>query len=217
MKKVLIGERFGRWTVVKLDGYDKSGKNTMFLCKCDCGKTRRVLRNSLLRGLSKSCGCLCKEIQSELHNGKSFVVKHNLSNSRIYHIWASMKGRCYNNNDNAYKDYGARGITVCDEWKNDFMSFYNWAMNNGYHDDLTIDRIDVNGDYKPSNCRWATFKEQQNNRRNNNYVTIGNVTKTFSDWCETYGINRRTAYRRLEYGWSLDKSLTTPVHKKKTS
>ena len=137
--------------------------------------------------------------------------KHGLRNTRLFSIWTNMLTRCSNKNTEAYKHYGARSITVCDEWRNSFNAFYDWAMSNGYESNLTIDRIDVNGNYSPDNCRWVTVKAQANNRRNNHCVNINGVVRTLTEWCELYGINYRTVQDRLKRGWSVEKALLTPV------
>lgn len=118
-----------------------------------------------------------------------------------------MKKRCYLKCNHDYKNYGARGIAVCDEWRNDFMAFYNWSMANGYNDTLTIDRIDVNGNYEPNNCRWCNMKQQARNRRNNIYFTYNGETHCLTDWCEILGLNRKTIYERLRHGWSYKRAL----------
>jgi hypothetical protein len=171
----ITGERFGRLTVIRREPNSKGGQ-ARWLCKCDCGKETIVLgtelrRNGARKG-TKSCGCFMLE-QSKANGSK---YKHNRSFSRQYHIWRGMKIRCYNPKAKDYKNYGGRGISICDEWRDNFQAFYDWAMANGYRDDLSIDRIDVNGNYEPSNCRWATSKEQANNRRNPKEFPIA-VTK----------------------------------------
>lgn len=129
-------------------------------------------------------------------------------NARLYNIWRNMKQRCYNKNHAKYKNYGGRGIQVCDEWRTDFMLFYNWAINNGYKDNLTIDRIDVNGNYEPDNCRWATPKQQSRNTTKNRYYTINNETHCLSEWCEILNLNYKTIYARIfEFNWPVMQAL----------
>jgi hypothetical protein len=133
---------------------------------------------------------------------------------RLYRIWCNMKTRCYNKNIPNFMDYGGRGITVCDEWRNDFTSFLKWSVENGYKEDLLIDRIDNNGNYEPSNCRWSTRQQQNLNRRNNRLVTIGGQTRSFSQWADTYEISRSTALCRVQAGMTEQEALTMPVLKK---
>ena len=154
----LTGKRFGRLKVIKYYGSNKNGR-ALWLCQCDCGNTKVVLGNSLLSKLTFSCGCYNKEYSKELHS------KHNMSSSKLYKVWGGMKTRCYNKNFIYYCNYGGRGIKVCDEWKNDFSKFYKWAINNGYKEGLTIDRINNDGNYEPNNCRWVTRAEQNRNKR----------------------------------------------------
>lgn len=127
----------------------------------------------------------------------SHLIKHGRSGERLHKIWKSMKNRCYNERDMSYKNYGARGIAVCEEWKNDFCSFKEWALANGYDDKLSIDRINVNGNYEPDNCRWATRKTQANNTTRNHYLTIGGITKTMREWAEHYKIPYSTFRARI--------------------
>ena len=150
------------------------------------------------------------------HRGdrRGCIVTHGMSDSKIYSCWCEMKKRCYNKNNKRYNNYGGRGIKVCSEWKDSFESFYRWAMENGYEDSLSIDRIDVNGDYCPSNCRWATSVEQTRNTTRNHYVTAFGETKTIVEWSETFGISQGVIKDRLnKLHWSPEEAVSHKVLK----
>lgn len=191
----LTGQKFGRLTVIKKVGCSKN-KSILWLCKCDCGNEVVVTSNNLRTGNSTSCGCFAREIR------KKRCTIHGFRNARIYNIWRAMKQRCYNKNSKNYKNYGGRGIIVCNQWLKDFKSFYDWSMQNGYSDNLSIDRINVNGNYEPNNCRWITLQEQNNNRRSNNNLTIGNKTQNLSEWCKDLNINRHKIYTLMKKGYN---------------
>lgn len=199
----MIGRRFGMLTVIENAGRTKYG-NIKWLCKCDCGEQSIVVGSNLKSGNTKSCGCYRVDIKK----------KHGLNGSRLAHCYDSMKTRCYNKNFIRYDRYGGRGIKVCDEWLNDFESFVKWALKNGYRDDLTLDRIDNDGDYEPDNCRWASKKEQANNTRTTVMIEIDGVVKPLQEWCEIYGIKQETVHARRRKG-RRGRDLFKPVRKGK--
>ena len=199
----LTGKRFGKLLVLERaeNQISQAGHpTTMWKCQCDCGNIAVVNAQLLKRGSTQSCGCKVN-------------VQNGLSRTRQYSIWNQMTSRCKSKKNQAYADYGGRGIKVCDEWsgENGFINFYNWAMNNGYRDDLTIDRINVNGNYEPSNCRWRTQKEQQNNRRNNRFLEFSGQSHTIAEWSDITGINPGTIRTRLKLGWPIEDVLTKKV------
>lgn len=199
-KPIETGEVIGRLTVIEQVGKNSQG-GKLFRCKCECGNEKIVLGAELRRHHTESCGCLFKDVQ------RKTVTRHGQRYSRLYEIWRSMKQRCYNPNKKKYECYGGRGITVCDEWLHDFQAFYDWAMANGYSDELSIDRIDVNGNYEPANCRWATIKEQANNRRCNVSLEAFGEEHTVAEWAEILGIKKSTLYSRLQRGCSPEEAL----------
>lgn len=208
--KDLTGIKFNRLTVIERVENDKHGK-ARWLCECDCGNFTTASSGDLKSGNTKSCGCFISDIT------KARNTKHGKSTTRIYTEYQTMKARCYYPKHSYFHLYGGRGITVCDEWLNDFQTFYNWAMSHGYADNLTIDRINTDGNYTPENCRWVTNKQQQNNRRNNRLITYKGETKPVSQWAEEYGIYYNTLLYRVRNGWSVEKALTTPCRHKKTA
>lgn len=192
--KDLTGQKFGSLTVLGIDE-SKDARQTYWICECECGVIKSIRGDGLKSGSVRSCGCL-KRKQDRINLTKNH--SHKMSGTRIYREWQGMRGRCYNENNARWTRYGGRGITVCDEWRDSFQAFYDWAMANGYDDSLTIDRIDNDGDYCPENCRWATTQEQARNRRTNIDIRIGNATRTLSEWCEIFRIDANAAYARYK-------------------
>ena len=201
----MIGKIFGRLNVIAYAGKDKWGKN-LWLCICSCGEDRILGQSILKTGNTKSCGCLKVDLIKK-------NAKYPVTDKRLYGAWYNMCARCYDENNKAYVNYGGRGIQVCPEWKDDYSNFLKWALANGYKSSLTIERIDVNGDYEPGNCAWVTRKDQANNRRNNRIVTFRGETKTLTQFCEEYNIKPDTFRDRIKRGWSFEDALTKPVRK----
>lgn len=200
----LTGQKFNRLTVIKRMENDKY-HNTKWLCRCDCGKEVIVYALALKNGDTNSCGCLKKDLAKEKFS------KHGLSKTRIYKTWIHIKERCINPKKTGFEYYGGRGIEICQEWLN-FENFYEWSIKNGYANNLTIDRINVNGNYEPSNCRWATQKEQANNKRNNHFITYNNETHTIAEWAEILNMKASTLHSRIALlNWSIEKSFKTPI------
>lgn len=205
-KKVeMIGRRFGRLIVLDEDKRDPHGI-IYYKCQCDCGTEKIIKGTSLRAGVTVSCGCYNKEV----------ITKENPNyKMRLYYVYQSIKDRCNNPNNKAFHNYGGRGIKVADEW-NSFDNFKEWAYSHGYKTGLWIERIDNNKDYSPENCRWATVKEQQNNKRVCRFITINGITQTVTQWAEVTGIKRATIYRRLQLGWPESEILrptdTTKSH-----
>lgn len=210
--KDLSGMKFGQLTALLYDGKKTASGKRKWLCRCACGELLYVTVGDL--GKTKSCGCL------KIVNNKS-RSKHNMTDTRIYNEWIGMKARCDNPKATHYKYYGGKGIKVCKEWGSDFLTFYKWAIENGYSDDLTLDRIDINKDYEPKNCRWVTMAIQNRNKRSNRYLTFNGKTQIIADWAHELGISSKSLCARMKRGWSVAELLTTPkletgqkIHKK---
>lgn len=201
----LTGMKFSRLTAIK---QVKKGKRLAYHCICDCGNTINVTSNKLYSGHTKSCGCY------NLESLKNRSTTHGKSKTRLYHIWGKMKTRCRNPKTPTYKWYGGKGVSVCDEWQ-EFQPFYDWSIANGYTEKLTIDRINVNGNYEPSNCRWVDMKTQMNNQTSNVLVTYNDKTQTLSQWANELDINAKTLYTRFERCWSIEEALLKPVKNNK--
>ena len=187
LKNLIIGDIAGKKykMLTAIEPTDKRvDGSVVWKCRCDCGNIVEISRHNLVEGHRISCGCV------------KAGTTHGVSKYRIYRIYKGMKNRCYNTRLEAYSRYGARGIKLCDEWLLDFMSFYKWAMDNGYSDELTIDRIDNDRDYCPENCRWVSYKAQMNNKRNNVLYTWNGITKTLSQWIDILGVSPSLMHNR---------------------
>ena len=204
MRKLdLTGMKYGILTVLSFS-HTSQNKKTFFLCECECGNEKAVYSHHLRSGHTTSCGCK-----------KAVKQTHGKSRTRLYTIWTGMLKRCRDKKSKDYIMYGSKGVTVCGEWS-DFEAFHVWALNNGYMDNLTIDRIDNTGNYEPHNCRWATNLEQQSNRTNNKYITANGTTRSISEWSKATGLPYSTIWNRIfNMGWSPEKTMTIPKRPKK--
>lgn len=192
-RKDLTGKKFGYLTVICDVGRNKSG-NILWECKCDCGNKKIVPGGKLTSGRATNCGCMTKSIKSKS------ASKHGLTaggKPRTFIIWNGMKARCYNEKSISYKSYGARGISICDEWLS-FENFHNWAIKNGYEDNLEIDRIDNDKGYSPDNCRWVSSHFNRMHQRNFRNIEILGITLNISQWCRECNVSKSTAYKLLK-------------------
>lgn len=212
----LLGKKFGRLLVIKhLEVNEREKDWKAWVCECDCGNKKGFSTNELTSGRVVSCGCYNKEKMSK--RAKEKFSTHGLTKTRLYNIWCAMKARCLRESAIGYDLYGGRGISVCDEWENSFEMFYEWSMSNGYKDALTLDRIDVNGNCEPSNCRWATYTTQANNRRNTKRIEIKGELLTVREISDKYGINYNTVstrYQKYRKGLYSAEDIIRPVEKR---
>ncbi len=204
-KKDLKGQRFGKLVVLGDSGKRNHKGHIFWNCICDCGNHHKVIGWSLTSGHTNSCGCYQKELNAKHPRH----LTHGTSNEKVYGVWKSMLYRCYNPKAKHYKDYGARGITVCDEWRNDVRVFREWALANGYKEGLSIERIDVNKNYCPENCTWIPINMQGNNTRR----TVRYKGKSISMWAKELGISRTTVYSRFfGLNWPIEEALGLVPH-----
>lgn len=207
----LTGQRFGRLQVISFCGFTNA-KKAKWLCKCDCGNYREVIGVNLRNGNTKSCGCYCSEKIIERN------TKHGFEGTKICMLYRNMKSRCSNKNNKAYKYYGGRGIKVCEEWsnkENGLKNFVEWAYSHGYDEKTergkcTLDRIDVNGDYCPENCRWVDLFEQANNKTNNVIIEYMGEKDTVQNWCKRLNVSAAMVRHRIERGWSEERLFDKP-------
>lgn len=207
----LTGMKFGRLTVISRAENGKNWK-VRWNCHCDCGNDVTVYASHLMNGHTQSCGCYNKDI---IRSRNKENRKYKYCNTRIYDCWKDMLRRCYNNDDEKYHTYYEKGITVCEEW-HDFKIFQEWALNNGYQDNLTIDRIDNNGNYCPENCRWTTLKIQANNTSRNRKIEYQGEIKTLAQWCDQFNLPYKIIENRINrYNWAINEAFEIPIGMKR--
>ena len=195
----MTGDRYGMLSVIgRAENYRG---NAQWLCKCDCGKLRTYIGFDLRKGKLRSCGCQNPGSQGD----------HGMAGTATYVAWISMRVRCNNPKSHAYKDYGGRGITVCDRWNKSFPDFL--ADMGPRPDGCSLERIDNNAGYEKSNCRWATQREQMNNRRVNRFIELNGRRQTLAQWLREVGMTNERFHDRVKTGWSVERALTTPVRK----
>lgn len=199
-KLSLLGQTFGRLTVIS-EAPSRKGQHSRWVCLCSCGKQTIVDGTHLNTGRSKSCGCLRHDVSKDCN------TVHGFSGSKLYSTWLDVKKRCHDTKRKDFKHYGGRGIAMSQEWVHNFEAFRDLAMQNGYAENLSIDRIDVDGDYCPTNCRWVSQVDQVRNRRN----TRKYKGKTIKEWAEILGLNYHTLHSRItKCGWTFEKAISTP-------
>lgn len=197
MAKYSVGDKVGRLTIIEVINRPETKCKKYYLCKCECGTTKEIRYDSIGRS-TFSCGCLNKEInKGRLGNA---TRTHGMANTKLYAIWRDMRYRCYNPKKNRYPNYGGRGIRICDEWKNNFEPFMEWALENGYKEGLSIERIDVNGDYEPSNCKWIAFEKQARNKTSNVMIDYYGKDICIVELSEITGLNDKMLYARYSRG-----------------
>lgn len=211
----ITGNKYNKLTVIRRVESNIKGL-PRWLCQCECGNYTEVNGNNLKNSAVKSCGCLLKDPENAKHFGEPRKKEKTLEEMRLYRIFRGMITRCENKNNPAYKNYGARGIKVCNEWRNNFVYFYQWAIDNGYKLGLTIERINVNKDYEPFNCKWISRGQQNFNKRNSYNFTINGRKQCLSVWCKEYKMPYLTVYKRItKLGMSIEDALTKPINIKK--
>ena len=211
----VIGQKYGELTVIRQLTQKDKYNHILWECECSCGRKRIVRVAQLRNGTVTRCTKCSEEHRRQLLQEIDHPGKHNLTGTRLYNIWRDMKQRCTDPKCNGYKNYGGRDITYCKEWE-EFTVFMEWAYDNGYSDNVTLDRIDNNKNYCPENCKWSTVIEQASNKRTNHYLTFNNETHTISEWSRITGINKNTIQSRIQrYGWSTEDTLTKEPQERK--
>ena len=210
----LTGQRFGRLVCVKDVGRSKN-RQALWLCMCDCGENTIVVSTNLTSGHTKSCKCLQADIVKKRSTTHGFSRDENGTPKRLYTAWLNMKSRCSNPANPAYKNYGGRGITICNKWSK-YENFHKWAMSNGYKNNLTIERMNNNGNYEPDNCTWIPRTEQPKNTRATRFIDYFGKKKTIAEWGRILNMSRSLLYWRLKK-YSIEKALTTPIRRRQNA
>jgi hypothetical protein len=203
----LVGIQFGRLKVTKK--LDSRNYHMHWLCECKCGNTTEVSTGNLKSRHTLSCGCLQKDHAAISKTKHGLYFDEHGKRTKLYRVWGGMKERCFDFSNKAFSDYGGRGIKVCSEWL-DYETFHAWAMAKGYKEGVSIERINNDGNYEPSNCKWIESSKQASNRRNNHYLTFNGQTKTITVWANELGIYPKNLLNRITRGWSVERALTTP-------
>jgi hypothetical protein len=205
-ESTLIGKRFGRLVIIEINRSERKGKQLrrIALCKCDCGTSKYLILSNIKFGTVKSCGCFMHD------RVKEACSKHGMSDTLLYGVWMSMKSRCYSAKNSHYKHYGGRGISICKEWLENLDEFVSWAQKNGHKPGLQIDRINNDGDYSPTNCRFVNRITNSRNKRTCRYYEYNGETKSLVEWVEILNLEYARIYMRLRCGWSFEKAIATP-------
>ncbi len=210
-REVKVGDKLHRLTIDKLYLKEHYGQNSTFAdCTCECGNTKSIKLAAIIDGNSTSCGCYKSEVKSKECSERNY--KHGKGNLeyRLYKTWCNIKARCNINSFTGFENYGGRGITICKEWIKDFEVFEKWALANGYNDNLTIERKDVNGNYEPNNCKWVTIQDQQWNKRDSVFITAWGETKNLKMWGNDprAKVDYRNIKYRIDHGWSPEEAVS---------
>ena len=200
----LTGQRFGRLIVLKKSEKRDNKGNVFWTCRCECGKIKDICSRELRRRHSISCGCYNKEHNQNTLGQRRYMKTHGKTNTKLYRVYRTMITRCCNKNCKKFNNYGGRGITVCPEWRKDFQTFYDWAISHGYKENLTIERIDVNGNYCPENCKWIPSYLQAKNKTTTHFIEYEGKIQTIQDWAKEKGINPDTIYQRYKNGYDIE-------------